>query len=172
MAPRIAAVALLLPVLAAACIVTDDIQFEDAVNHPPEVIDVTPANDQITPVCPETQELTVTVWEPDAEDAAFYGAQIFARWTRGATGGWEYDDSCDPPVELDDPGDGDHAGGARVRLTCELPLEFINIDESDPTMLVLVRVADLGFFQGQVRDGARTAEVLWVLEVQPEVACP
>jgi hypothetical protein len=158
---------------AGGCIVTDRIEFTDAVNHPPEVIDVEPPNDSIGLVCPELQEFTVDLWDPDAGDLAYYGALIHAAWAAGTSEDWNYIGQCDPPTEITDPTDGaaGYGTGVFLRITCELPLDLFSISQSDPRLLVLVRVSDLGFFQGQVRDGARTAEVVWALDLLPDEGC-
>jgi hypothetical protein len=139
------------------------------------VIDVQPANDTIGLICPDLQEFIVDLWDPDEEDFAYFGAQIHATWTQGASGGWDWYDDCDPPTAIsalpDDPAGYD--SGVLVRITCKLPLNLFNINESDPRLLVLVQVSDLGFFsQSQVREGARTAEVVWALDLLPDEGCP
>jgi hypothetical protein len=159
--------------LAGGCIVTDRIEFADAVNHPPEVIDVEPPNESIGLVCPELQEFTVDLWDPDEGDLAYYGAQIYATWSSGTPGSWNYVGQCDPPMEINGFADSlaGYETGVLLRITCELPLNYFNISQSDPRLLVLVRISDLGFFQGQVRDGARTAEVFWAIDLLPEEGC-
>ena len=70
---RCTAVALALALLAGGCIVTDTIQFDDAVNHPPEVLLVEPLNEYIATVCQETQQFTITVWDPDEPETGRRG---------------------------------------------------------------------------------------------------
>ncbi len=154
------------------CIVTDEIDFRDAVNHPPELIDVEPSNAYIDTVCPELQTFTVEVWDADEDDAAFYGAQIYVRWTPGDTGSWNDQRPCNQPTEVAALEDGaEKQEGVRMRITCELPLEYYSIDTAEPYLLVMVRVSDRGFFQGSVDEGARKVEVLWALELLPDAAC-
>jgi hypothetical protein len=167
---RRAAVALAL--LAGGCIVTDRIEFTDAVNHPPEVLEVQPANDTIGMVCPELQEFTVDLWDPDADDLAYYGAQIHAAWNQVNPGSWNYVGECAPPLDVGGLGAGSgYETGVLLRITCALQLDQFSISQTDPRLLVLVRISDLGFYQGQVRDGARTAEVVWALDLLPDEAC-
>ena len=125
--------------LAGGCIVTDRIEFSDAVNHPPEVIQVEPLNDSIGLVCPELQEFTVDLWDPDAADFAYYGALIQATWTSGTSDGWNYVGQCDPPTEISGLADSPagYETGVLLRITCELPLNYFNISQSDPRLLVL-----------------------------------
>ena len=169
--PRPAAVLCLL--LAGGCIVTDRIEFSDKVNYPPEVIAVQPPNDQIVLVCSEPQTFTVDLWDPDEEDFAYYGAQIYATWTPSVSGSWNHVGLCDPPVEIGGLGEAPpgYETGVMLRITCGLPLDNFNLSAAYPRVLVLVRISDLGFFQGQVREGARTAEVIWALDLLPEEAC-
>jgi len=169
---RIAAV--VLAALAAGCIVTDTIGFEDEVNHPPEVLLVDPLNEYIATVCQVTQQFILTVWDPDEKDAASYGAKIYLRLNPTATGGWDVIKDCD--VSNLASGTGETAAaqesGIQMSVNCQLPLGLYTLGEGEDLLLVQVRVSDRGYSpSNEVSEGARVAEVNWVLELLPDEVC-
>lgn len=152
---------------AGSCIVTDKIEFEDYVNNPPEVILIEPLNTAVQKICKEKQEFTVRVWDPDEGDLARYAAKLKMYSTsipqeRECSVG-EY---FAPGEQLEE-----YESGVQVSVRCEFDLEpYQGISEG--TLLPFqVQISDLGFFQSEPAEGARTAQVVWFEEVLPEFQC-
>lgn len=171
---RSAAVVVALATLAAGCIVTDTIGFEDAVNHPPEVLLVEPLNDYISTVCQETQQFTITVWDPDEKDAASYGAKISLWLNPTATGSEDVIKDCDISRVATTTGEAttEYETGVQMFVDCKLPLGLYTLGVGEDLLLVRVRVSDRGYSpSNKVSEGARVAEVIWVLELLPDEVC-
>jgi hypothetical protein len=171
---RSAVLAVTLVALASGCIVTDTIGFEDEVNHPPEVLLVEPLNEYISTVCQETQQFTLTVWDPDEADAASYAAKIYLRLNPTVTGGWDVIKDCDISKVATATGEvvATYESGIQMSVNCQLPLGLYTLGEGEDLLLVQVRVSDRGYSpSNEVSEGARVAEVNWVLELLPDEVC-
>ena len=60
-----------------ACVVTDEIEFQDKLNYPPQFVSADPSNDAINYAKNSAKtEFTVHIWDPDEDDIALYEGQI------------------------------------------------------------------------------------------------
>jgi hypothetical protein len=151
----------------AGCIVTDTIEFQQGVNHPPEVVGLDPANDHVITVCPDTESFSLTIWDPDAADVATYDAKVFLSLDAYVPGHWDVKNDC----EITELASADEAaGGISLNVACQLDLFYTNLG-AGALLFVMIQVSDLGYSHTLVREGARTAEVVWVLEIAPGSVC-
>jgi len=158
---------LVLAALAASCVVTDTIEFEDAVNHPPEVQSFEPANDRVITVCPAEQSFRVDAWDPDPADATTAEARVYLRLNPEVAGEWDVVRECEVTPREAEPAE----GGVVLGVTCNLDLGLYGAVQPGARLLVRVELADRGYAQSLPRNDSRTAELLWALEVAPAAAC-
>ena len=163
----------ILALAAAGCIVTDEIEFFDDVNNPPEVIGVQPANAAVIPVCREIQEFTVTLWEPDVEDAPPQTEAEIRVWI-GADAASEGQVAGDCTVAAAAPAaDSPYDGGVLLTVVCTMEIltnSSFSVPDGD-ILVTRVLVSDRPFVHGVPPETARTAEVFWTLVVLPTEEC-
>ena len=156
------AVSLLLALFCAqGCVVTDKIEFKDAVNHSISVArnlpEETAAQDAIVRFSVYVQDEDVT----DPEQNPIEGhLEIKADyWTDPVF------KSCEDPslVEPDDDDTDDELSPVFL-IECDLNLETVGVTE-DSLIAVRLVVSDLGFYQNEIREGAATAETVWTLRI-------
>jgi hypothetical protein len=151
--------------LAAACIVTDKIEFEDLVNHPPEVTWFEPTNEQQSSTFNNaTLYFTLYIWDPDDRDLATYAAKLFMWIGGGAAEDAIPTDCLVKPLATTDQLEG-YETGVQLQVDCSIDLIPYQQALVDQLLLFKVQVSDLGYAQSELPKGARTAEVLWVYEV-------
>jgi hypothetical protein len=165
------AIAGILALAAAGCIVTDKIDFRDDVNYPPQVTGVSPDNSVVQTVCrPATPDFTVSLWDPDEEDAPPQTEAEIRVWLddNGASAG-QVAGAC--TVSATTPAaDSPYEGGVLLTVTCTL--EILAEPYSIPDILpVRVLVSDRPFVHGAAPETARTASVLWAIEVLSDAEC-
>ncbi|MDD5308225.1 MAG: hypothetical protein PHU25_12960 [Deltaproteobacteria bacterium] len=169
--PRARATALLaLFASGAGCVVTDTIEFEQGVNHPPEVVSLDPVNDHVITVCPDTQDFSLTVWDADEADVTTYEAKIFLSLDAYVPGNWNVKDDCVVTELAPSGAQEDATGGVSLNVACQLALDIYTIPPG-ALLFVMIQVSDLGYSHKVVKEDARTADVVWVLEVAPSSAC-
>ena len=170
---RLAAIAGILALAAAGCIVTDDIDFSEDVNHPPQVTAVSPDNTEVQTVCRgDTPTFQVSLWDPDEEDAPPETEAEIRVWlvdypTEDGQVGGECTVSATSPAA-----DSAFQGGVLLHASCTLLVlkdPFSSIAEGD-VLMTRVLVSDRPFVQGA--QTARTAAAVWTLEVLPDSECP
>jgi hypothetical protein len=169
-----AAAVLALVASGTGCIVTDTIEFEQKVNHPPQVVSLDPANDHVITVCPDTQNFSLTLWDADEADVTTYEAKVFLSLDAYQPGNWEnVVRDCDVAQFAPSNADGETVSGVSLNVACQLPLDIYAIPGEGSLLFVMVQVSDLGYGYGRnvVQEGARTAEVVWVLEIAPSSVC-
>ena len=165
------AIAGILALAAAGCIVTDKIDFQDDVNYPPQVIGMSPDNSAVRFVCLGAEpEFEVSLWDPDEEDAPPMTEAKISAW-----------------LDINSPDEGEKAGDCTMSATSPLadsPYEGGVLLTAHCTMTILtggvhdgllptrVLVSDRPFVQGVLPETARTAEVFWSVEVLSEDECP
>jgi len=170
-----------LPILAAVvaallggCLVTDELEFEDLVNNPPEVVSVEPPNSYIHPVCKGNYDFAVTVWDADVEDVASYDAKIYLWPTPSISTSTSLSEKgyCETEEEyVDGEEDAQGEAGRQIRVSCTLDLNFLGgVDEYD-VMLMKIIVSDRQFIQQTLPPDARKAEVFWALQLLPDDQC-
>jgi len=157
--------------IGAGCIVTDEIEFEDKVNNPPQVLTIVPPNEQIQHVCKKSHSYGFTVWDPDEGDAASYGARSALRIDPTEIVQPKLGNCSITPVGSEGEQVEGLETGVRLQVTCEIDLAVYAGVEEGEYLFVEVQVSDLGYVQTALPEGARTAEVLWVLEVSPDSWC-
>jgi hypothetical protein len=161
-----------------SCIVTDTIEFEDAVNHPPEVLWWDPP-EHLFWVCLDSSQqeieetFTVKVWEPDEENLG--ESQLDARLILYPNPKTDVDpvyESCANPLPTELASESAQMEtGMVLKIGCHVKIPMYYFLDY-PLLPVKVQVSDLGFTsQGFTEpdgfvSGARTAEVTWVLKAE------
>ena len=175
--PRQYVIAGLFALAAAGCIVTDEIEFSENVNYPPEVTGAQPDTSAVLPVCRddqngfEEQRFVVSLWEPDEEDAPPRTDAMIHLWL-DADQSSEAVRSGDCTVgALSPTEESGYEGGVLLTVTCTMDIPA-SVSEGD-TLMVRVLVSDRGFVgeEDQRPETARTAAVFWTLVVVPSDAC-
>ena len=170
---RAAAIAGILALVAAGCIVTDKIDFSDDVNYPPQVIGASPDTGAVQTVCrPDEPIFTVSLWDPDEEDAPPETEAQINVWSginpadEGQVAG-----SC--KVTATTPAaDSPYEGGVLLSAECTMTILAGLSGVSDGLLPTRVLISDRPFVHGVPPDTARTAEVLWSVEVLSDEECP
>jgi len=157
---------------AAGCIVTDELGFEDLVNNPPEVVSITPTNSMVEWVCKDVYDYTVTVWDPDEDDAASYDGKIYLSPNPDdATITSELGQCGTTPITESEEDHLEYETGVLVSVNCSLNLKYLGgVDEND-IMLARIIISDRRFVKQTIPDDARTAEVFWTLRLSPDEYC-
>jgi len=170
--PLRAAIAGLLALAASGCIVTDEIEFRDDVNYPPEVIGTQPDTSAVISVCREAQVFEVSLWEPDEEDAPPETEATIDVWLdANLTSAPQVAGDCTVKARSPDEGSS-YEGGVLLTVTCTMETLTGSISVSDgDTLITRVLVSDRPFVEGVPPESARTAEVFWTLVVLPPAAC-
>jgi len=171
--PRGAAIAGILALAAAGCVVTDEIEFTDDVNNPPEVIGADPPNAAVFPVCREDLEFNVSLWEPDVEDAPPETEAEIRVWI-DADAASEGQVAGDCTVAAAAPAaDSPYDGGVLLTVVCTMEIltnSSFSVPDGD-ILVTRVLVSDRPFVHGVPPETARTAEVFWSLEVLSSQEC-
>ena len=155
----------------AGCLVTDEIEFEDDVNYPPQLLSMSPSNQYIGFFCADDNlEFSMTVWDPDPEDVDTFDANIyFAADPSDSAASPSLGGSCvlNELVTSADDDDDTNNVGVQMKVDCSLN----NIPAPGDLNLVKIVASDLGFVQGVAPEDARTVEVLWVKELLADELC-
>jgi hypothetical protein len=156
--------------LASGCIVTDKIEFDDAINHPPVVQRAAPQKATFTYTLNEDNinlNFAVYVQDEDVFDSEDnpIDAIIEVRLS-----GWEEPEpnpaGCAAPKLLygNDAPAADPGDPPFFKIDCGLDLN--TIDAADGAVVeVRVIVSDLGFYRDQAVTGANRAEVAWFVQI-------
>ena len=148
-----------------ACVVTDEIEFSDKINMPPQLHSIDPPNDRIETITNYSEkEFTVTLWDPDAEDGDLYLGKvtIIEQRNTGPYILWQSD--CPNPTSVLDPAI--YEGGVMVTVKCNAPFQLPNAAEQT-TILVQVDISDRNF-EEIYEDEAKELQVTWTLELYPQ----
>lgn len=150
------------------CIVTDEIEFEDYVNNPPEVVEVDPDNQIIQSWCKASYSFTVVVWDPDEADAYSYAARL-SMWIEPHSPSNPVSKEC-VVTELATAGEQleEYKTGVQLNVACTIELQQYQGLQEDTLLLFEVQVSDQGYNQSALPAGARTAEVVWVGRVETD----
>jgi len=169
--------------LQVSCIVTDKIEAEEKVNMPPDIYNLEPTHKTIAIVC-QNDKLYIDLWDPNSEDAPppagkpaqedTYDALIYIRAnpyspTIAETGDCIVRKNSHP----DETEKTNRPGGVFVSIECELTDEIENFTPGD-VLIATVLISDYGFdrnIDNKPREGARTAEIIWFLELGPKDYC-
>jgi hypothetical protein len=158
--------ALVLPsLLFTACVVTDSIEFEDAVNHPPVVVASTPRG--TVSVCRGDDQSFFVVMEDIDEDDP-YDTDM-----RGLISLINEIDSI-PPYPCNDPrppvvpiGDDSDEDSTLIQITCPVSVRLLDLIPYGVLTTVHLEVSDLGYVSGDTpQEGAYVVQTDWVLEVE------
>jgi hypothetical protein len=163
---------LCLALLVSSCVVTDEIEFQDKINMPPQLVWTEPVTDVLHMVDDDTrQTFTVQVWDPDEKDANSYEGMITIIEESNAVQPRKTSDrSC--IVNVDTPPDpSEYDGGILVTFDCSVDFS-LNATPVETTLIVEVDVSDRGFlgFPDEVARGANHIRVTWVFESRPATA--
>ena len=155
--------------LLGGCLVTDQITFEDAVNHPISILAYTPTDNLIPKTANESFTLTVVVTDPDVTDSADH--EIEARLVLAADY-WSNPDtstkSCAAPQPL--PNHGYAVDSVVFTIDCVVELGPLNVYDGSLVKVKTV-VSDLGFLGSDAdrfAPGAFIAEQPWVVQIAEE----
>jgi hypothetical protein len=171
---RKSAIAGILALAAAGCIVTDKIDFRDDVNYPPQVISVSPDNSSVWTACRgETLDFEVSLWDPDQEDAPPMTEAEIRVWldlnsaNEGIGAGGCTVTATSPST------DSPYQGGVLLTVSCTMTTLSDSGDAvSDGLIPTRVLVSDRPFVHdGVPPEAARSAEVFWSVEVLPNEEC-
>ena len=166
------AIAGILALAAASCIVTDKIDFRNDINYPPQVISVVPDNSSVVTICQgDTPEFDVSLWEPDQEDAPPETEAEIRVWLNESSAG-EGQRAGDCTVTATSPTEESlYEGGVLLSVACTMT-NFNNPISTPEILIVRVLVSDRPFVGDALPETARTAEVFWTLEVLSSGECP
>ncbi|MBN2714574.1 MAG: hypothetical protein JXX14_01890 [Deltaproteobacteria bacterium] len=149
-----------------ACVVTDEIEFYDKVNMPPQRDSIVPTNDKIDTITNNSEKkYTVYLWDPDEYDGSDYRGKInvIAQTNAGPVKLW-----ADGPCESPDPSEPDpdkYDGGIMVRIDCNAVFQMRNAPEKT-TVIIQVTISDRQFSISSA-DEAKTLQVTWTGELYP-----
>lgn len=152
--------------LLAGCLVTDTIEFEDAINGPLEVVSASPAESLLRVCRDERRTFAVTVWDPDEDDAE--QPALRARLTVDIDEDVSVAGECKvPTVGAPPAGQGDPEMGAFLDVACTVNLGILSVSDGD-LLTARIELSDIGFGSADtIKEGAHGAVVTWVLEVGP-----
>ena len=156
------------------CLVTDTIEFEDAINYPPETIEVFPKEHILTVCDNQTLIFWALIWDPDVEDPsespAAANLSLIADTSQAASG------SCNPasrPIIYSERGE-NKEGGTLVYLSCSTKLTEFN---QNSLIEVTMTISDLGFISRAnvgnpvPRPKANIITERWSLKVEDREIC-
>ena len=155
-----------------SCVVTDEIEFQDKINMPPQLVWTEPVTDVLHMVDDDTrQSFTVQVWDPDKKDADSYEGMItIIEESNMVLPKKTSDGSCIATVETS-PDSSEYDGGILVTFDCSVDFS-LNATPVETTLIVEVDVSDRGFLglPDEVAEGANHLRVTWVFESRPATA--
>ena len=136
---RLLSLLLALPLLASGCLVTDELEFDDLVNNPPQVVSIEPPNSFIQPVCNDEYEFTLTVWDADVGAVGSYDAKIYLWPTPTAATNPSEKGLCLTEQLQSQDLDDEYESGAVIFVQCTLDLNFLGgVDEYDVMLTKVV----------------------------------
>ncbi len=163
---------------ASSCVVTDRIEFQEKVNHPPEVKKIEPVGENVVYICnqdsispyPYVQEFKFEIWDADATDAEeLYAKIMLMEDPPSSNATWSSIKLCPKPSTQSAlvPEEVDQTG-VRLHGNCDIK---INKTLQGRVMLVKVVVSDRGFIPDglEVAEEARVAELIWTVEVGADI---
>lgn len=150
------------------CLVTDEVEFEDDVNHPPQMLSVSPSNSYFHWTTDGTTTVSARVWDPDEEDLDTLKAAIYFvenPYSSSATfKGVASTTECSiTSLEPSDEELDDGITGTVLNVSCDIEMGDV-FNNSDVALIKMV-VSDLGFRTWTVEKGARTVEAQWVYQL-------
>lgn len=156
-----------LPLFIVSCVVADEIEFYDKINMPPSVDALHPENDIINfGNNGTTRDFTITIWDPDVEDASLYDGRIWVIEQLNSSHKVVDDSSCDSKTILT-PADEQYDGGVLVTFVCSATFQVNTEEKTD--VIVRIEVSDRGYLSGgQLPDNANTASRNWTWQLSPE----
>ena len=154
----------------AGCVVTDKIEFDDAVNQPISIERDTPVDPIVSVSTSDNRNFTVTVWDWDVDDPDPAQNSIEGKveiradyWSTSVLR------ECNSLVLSSEETDTDVVDTSLPRFTIVCPVDLKQFDALEESLVeVRIVVSDLGFFGDTPRPNAQTAEMLWVLRVQED----
>jgi hypothetical protein len=150
------------------CIVTDTIEFDEATNHPPAVVESTPRG--IHSTCPGNDAsffvIVEDVDEDDANDTDMQGMLSLINEI-DSIAPYPCDDPRPPLIPISsDPEDSD-GDRTLIQITCPISAELLAQIPYEVLTSVHLEVSDLGYVSGNTpREDAYVVQVDWVLEVE------
>ncbi len=154
--------------LLTGCIVTDAIEFDDAVNHPPAVVASTTRGLHST--CPGSDmSFFVIVEDIDEDDPDDTEMQGMLSLTNEIDSIAPY--PCDPPrppfIPVGSGSSGSDEDLPPIQITCPISAELLSQIPIGVLTSVHLEVSDLGYVSGNIpREDAYIVQVDWVLEVE------
>lgn len=149
-----------------SCIVTDEIQFTDRVNHPPAIISIDPPNTIINFAQKDDQiNFTVTLWEPDEEDFPLYAGQYFLNeYPFSQVVNNQQGTSCNTPTSNESALD---ETGVYITINCQIDVKVT--DASADTFFIQIKISDRGYGASSIPlDGAHQVITQWTFDLLPE----
>lgn len=156
------------------CIVTDEVEFELAINHAVQIVSTLPSSETVQAVASggDKYALSVIVRDPDVQGSPLppLEAQIALSLEPFAP---DFDNpanrnpSCEPP-QLLEPLEDDHIAGSRYEIRCLVDFTDAAVTQTlhvGDWLLARVLVSDQGFVSGSVPENATTALARWSLYV-------
>ncbi len=151
---------LVMSLVTQGCVVTDKIEFHDAVNTPMSIVDYKPSKNQVQSVGLNGEIVfSATVWDPDVDDLEDPSLQgklvVHSDWLDSPAS------RCQAPSYVDLETEEVHF---RIDCSQQFPADRRALD----TMFVVeMIISDLGFDRsGNPREGAEISTVNWFVRVE------
>lgn len=166
--------ALLLFAAAPACVVIDEVEFEDKLNLQPEIIALDPPADRIATVCQgQPWSFVATVRDPDITDPADIPLKAKFEVSLAPYTGkeWVWGRLCEPIEPLEDD-DATAERGLPLLIRCDVDLSdelYGGLIIEDFSLVAKLEISDLGYTAQAAREGSRVIYATWFLEVMD---CP
>lgn len=146
------------------CVVTDKIEFEEAVNQPFAILARDPEGNLVQGDKGSVKTVSVTVWDPDFDEIGevSLAGKLVVRsdlWTSPMV---YY---CPAPVVPEADSETTESEGIAYLLSC--PFNLPNEVPTGSLLEFTLIISDLGFYRGgEPRAGAYTAEMNWVIQMR------
>ncbi|MCK9523602.1 MAG: hypothetical protein M0R76_11275 [Proteobacteria bacterium] len=149
------------------CLVTDDIAFELATNHPGRLVSQYPPSDTLGTALPgETKEFTVTIWDPDDRDVGNFDSRITLVEHLNSAVTVRNTISCQPPVTEEATA---FHKGVLITFRCAIAMRVLY--PSTETLLVEVELSDRLYLPGnELPKDANALRVQWTFDLLPSEA--
>ncbi len=165
-----ASLAVLFTAAAPACLVIDQVEFEDKVNVQPEVVDALPPVDRIATVCQgQPWSFQATVRDPDIQDPSEVPLEAKLEVSLAPYTGkeWQWGRLCEP-IEPKETDGATAQRGLPLLIRCDVDLSdelYGGLVIEDFSLIAKLEISDLGYTAQAVREGSRVVYVIWFLEV-------
>jgi len=145
----------------------DKIDFDDEINHPPQVVELDPPNDAMVIVKnASNNSFRVTIWEPDIENATSYEAVIW--WWENMYNNSTWINNQGTCKVSEASGEKDSleqfkGTGILLYVDCNLDLSPFPEPVDDQLTIAKISISDHAIKGNTLREGAGSIEVSWIL---------